>query len=305
MAEEAAEAMAQTRTTAGNQGTQTRNSTWRDLGLVEIPQGRVRVREIGEGEPLFLVHGYLVDGRLWDGVAERLAGDFRCIVPDLPFGSHRTAMRKDADLSPPGAAEIVGSLMSALDLDSATVIGNDSGGAVSQMFTAAHPERVKRLVLTNCDTHENFPPKPFNLMPPLAKIPGSMALMAQPFRLGALRRMGFKPFAKKPVDPALVDAWLEPILKDSGVRDDAGRFMAGADKSQTLQAAKDLESFSAPTLLVWASEDKVFPLKYAERLANAMPDARIVEVPGAGTFVALDQPERVADAIRDFVKNAG
>ena len=78
--------------------------------------------------------------------------------------------------------------------------------------------------------------------------------------------------------------------------------MAGAKKSQTLEAAKALESFESPVLLVWAPEDKVFPLKYAERLANAMPDARIVEVPGAGTFVALDQPERVADAVRDFVR---
>ena len=294
--------MAQANVAAKNQGTQTAGAAWQDRGLIEVPQGRIRVREIGEGEPLLFVHGYLVDGRLWDGVAERLAGDFRCIVPDFPFGSHRTAMRQDADLSPPGAAEIVGELMSALDLDAATVIGNDSGGAVSQMFTAAHPERVKRLVLTNCDTHENFPPKPFNLMPPLARIPGSMTLMAQPFRIGALRRYGFKPFAKKTVDPELVDAWLEPILKDGGVRRDAGEFMAGANRSQTIEAAKALESFESPTLLVWASEDKVFPLSYAERLADAMPNARITEVQGAGTFVALDQPERVAEAIRSFVK---
>jgi pimeloyl-ACP methyl ester carboxylesterase len=171
------------------------------------------------------------------------------------------------------------------------------------MFTAAHPERVRRLVLTNCDTHENFPPKPFNLMPPLARIPGSMTLMAQPFRIGALRRYGFKPFAKKTIDPGLVDSWLEPLLSDGGVRNDAGRFMAGADKSQTLDAARTLESFESPVLLVWASEDKVFPLSYAERLAGALPDARVVVVAGAGTFVALDQPELVSDAIRDFVRS--
>ena len=295
--------MAQATDAAANQQGQAAGADWQDRGLIESPQGRIRVREIGDGEPLLFIHGFLVDGRLWDGVAERLAGDFRCIVPDMPFGSHLTAMKSDADLSPPGAAEIIGELMSALGLDAVTVVANDSGGAVSQMFTAAHPERVKRLVLTNCDTHENFPPKPFNLMPPLARIPGAMTLMAQPFRVGALRRYGFKPFAKKTIDPELVDAWLEPMLRDSGVRDDAGRFMAGANKSQTLEAARALESFDSPALLVWASEDKVFPLSYAERLAEAMPNARITEVQGAGTFVALDQPERVADAIRDFVKN--
>jgi pimeloyl-ACP methyl ester carboxylesterase len=257
--------------TGANQREQTPGAaTWQDRGLIEIPQGQIRVREIGAGEPLLFIHGYLVDGRLWDGVAERLAGDFRCIVPDWPFGSHRAAMNEDADISPPGAAEVVGEVMSALGLDRATVVGNDSGGAVTQMFTAAHPERVERLVLTNCDTHENFPPKPFNLMPPLARIPGTMTVMAQPFRIGALRRFGFKPFAKKPIDPELVDSWLEPMLRDKGVRHDAGRFMAGANKSQTLDAAEKLESFDSPALLVWAPEDKVFPLKYAERLASAM-----------------------------------
>jgi pimeloyl-ACP methyl ester carboxylesterase len=210
-------------------------------------------------------------------------------------------MKQSADLSPPGAAEIIGELMSALDLEEATLVGNDSGGAVSQIFTAAHPERARRLVLTNCDTHENFPPKPFNLMPPLARIPGAMFAMAQPFRIGALRRKGFEPFAKKPVDPELADSWLAPLLGDGAVRGDAGRFMAGADKRQTLEAAKTLESFGSPVLLAWAAEDRVFPLSYAERLAGAMPDARIVEIPDAGTFVPLDQPQRVADAIRDFV----
>ena len=213
--------MAQATGSRANQGEQTAGGAeWRDRGLVEVPQGRIRVREIGEGEPLLFVHGYLVDGRLWDGAAERLAGDFRCIVPDLPFGSHRTAMKSEADLSPPGAAEIIGELMSALGLDAATIVANDSGGAVSQMFTAAHPERVRRLVLTNCDTHENFPPKPFNLMPPLARIPGAMTLMAQPFRIGAMRRMGFKPFAKKEIDP------------------DAGRLLARADAGRRRRAQR-------------------------------------------------------------------
>jgi pimeloyl-ACP methyl ester carboxylesterase len=287
--------------TGANQRRQTA-AEWRDRGPLSIPQGQIRVREIGEGEPLLFVHGFLVDGRLWSGVAEQLAGDFRCIVPDWPFGSHQRAMNPDADLSPPGAAEIIAAVMSALDLDQATVVGNDSGGAVSQIFTAAHPERVTRLVLTNCDMYENFPPKPFNLMPPLARIPGAMTVMAQPFRVGAMRRAGFKPFAKKEIDPELVDSWLEPMLTDGGVRADAGRFMAGANKSQTLEAAEQLKSFEKPVLLAWAPEDRVFPLSYAKRLAEAVPDARITEVADAGTFVGLDQPERVAEAIRGFVK---
>ena len=74
---------------------------------VALPQGTVSYRDLGDGEPIIFVHGLLVDGRLWTGVAERLASDFRCLVVDWPMGSHRIAMNPDADLSPPGMAEVV------------------------------------------------------------------------------------------------------------------------------------------------------------------------------------------------------
>ena len=73
----------------------------------QLPQGMVAYREFGEGDPLVFVHGLLVDGRLWDGVVPQLSDRFRCLVPDLPLGSHRTPMNAEADLSPPGTAEVI------------------------------------------------------------------------------------------------------------------------------------------------------------------------------------------------------
>lgn len=70
---------------------------------IELPAGSVRYREAGEGKPVVFVHGYLVDGRLWDGVVEALGDRCRCIVPDWPMGAHRVPMRPDADLSPRGS----------------------------------------------------------------------------------------------------------------------------------------------------------------------------------------------------------
>jgi pimeloyl-ACP methyl ester carboxylesterase len=125
---------------------------------VELPAGTVRYREAGEGRPIVFVHGYLVDGRLWDGVVERLSDRFRCIAPDWPIGAQRIAMKPDADLSPPGIADLIDDFLAALGLEDVTIVGNDSGGAISQVLATRHPERVGRLVLTNCDTHENFPP---------------------------------------------------------------------------------------------------------------------------------------------------
>ncbi len=269
--------------------------------VAKTPQGSIAYRDLGQGEPILFVQGLLVDGRLWDGVAERLRGDFRCLVPDWPMGSHRTPMKADADLTPPGMAELVVAFMDALGLGRATIVGNDSGGAVAQMLAAAHPERVERLVLTNCDSFEHFPPFPFSLMPPLARLPGGMAAMALPFRIGAIRRATHGLLAKHPVPPELVDSWLRPIA-DEGIRRDTRKFTAAANKRHTLAAAERLRSFERPLRFAWGADDRFFKLSQAERLAAIVPDARVEAIADAGTFVPLDQPARVAELIAGFVR---
>jgi pimeloyl-ACP methyl ester carboxylesterase len=269
---------------------------------VDVPQGRVRYRAIGSGDPILFVHGYLVDGRIWDGVAERLADDFTCIVPDWPLGSHRIAMNPDADLSPPGVVRTIVGLLDGLGLDRVTVVGNDSGGALSQMLTAEHPDRVERLVLTNSDTYEHFPPFPFTLMGPVARIPGGMQALAAPFRIGAISRATYGLFAKRKIDPELVRSWLEPSLSDREIQRDTRKFTISVNKRYTLAAAERLRSFERPVLFAWGTEDRFFKLSHAERLANAIPDSRIVEIADARTFVQLDRPDAVAEAIAEFAR---
>ncbi len=268
---------------------------------IDLPAGRVRYREAGEGRPIVFVHGYLVDGRLWDGVVDRLSDRYRCIAPDWPMGAQQIAMSPDADLSPPGVAATVSGFLEALDLDDVTIVGNDSGGAMSQVLVTQHPERIGRLVLTNCDTHENFPPGIFKAMPPLAKLPGGMTILAAPFRIGATARLAFKPFAKTRIPADLVASWMAPALSDPGVRDDLRKVTIGLDKRYTLEAARQLRGSELPILLTWAPGDRFFPIRYAERLASEAGNARIVQIPDSKTFVPLDQPQRLADEIAGFV----
>jgi pimeloyl-ACP methyl ester carboxylesterase len=268
---------------------------------VELPQGTLRYREIGDGEPIVFVHGYLVDGRLWSATAEHLSSAHRCILPDWPLGAHRVPMKTDADLTPPGIARLIADFLEALDLDEVTIVGNDSGGAMSQVFATRHPQRLARLVLTNCDTHENFPPSVFKVMPPLAKLPGAMTLMGLPFRIGALRRAAFAPFAKTKIPAELIDSWMEPSQSDPGVKRDTAKVTAGMNKRYTLEAAEKLAGFDRPVLLAWAPEDPIFKLSYAERLAETIPGARIETIADAKTFVPLDQPQRLAELIAGFV----
>jgi pimeloyl-ACP methyl ester carboxylesterase len=210
-------------------------------------------------------------------------------------------MNPDADLTPYGIAAIIASFLEELDLEDVTIVGNDSGGAMSQVLVTRHPERIGRLVLTNCDTHENFPPGIFKTMPPIARLPGGMTILAAPFRIGAVARAAFKPFAKTPIPAELIASWMEPGLHDPDVKRDVKKVTTGMNKRYTLEAAEKLRRTDLPILLTWAPRDRLFPLEYAQRLAADTPNARLVEIPDAGTFVPLDQPQRLADEIAAFV----
>ena len=271
---------------------------------IKLPAGTIRYREAGEGKPVVFVHGYLVDGRLWDGVVDRLSDRCRCIAPDWPIGAQQVAMSPDADLTPPGIAATIASFLEALDLDDVTIVGNDSGGAMSQVLVTRHPERIGRLVLTNCDTHENFPPGIFKAMPPIAALPGGMAVLAAPFRIGALARAAFRPFSKNPIPADLIASWMDPGLHDPGVKRDAKKVTAGMNKRYTLEAAEKLRGSDLPILLAWAPGDRYFPISYAERLQSEAGNARLVQIEGAKTFVPLDQPQRLAEEIAEFANSA-
>ena len=269
---------------------------------IQLESGPIRYREAGEGPPIVFVHGYLVDGRLWDGVVDRLADRFRCIAPDWPIGSQRIAMNPDADLTPPGVAATIADLLAKLGLDDVTIVGNDSGGAMAQILVTRHPERIARLVLTNCDTHENFPPGIFKYLPALANLPGGMALIALPFRSDAVAARAFAPFTKKPLPRDLIHSWMEPGQTDPAVKRDLKKVTAGMHRRYTLEAAEKLRGSRLPILLTWAPGDKFFPISYAERLAGDAGNASLVRIPDSSTFVSWDQPQRLSEEIARFAE---
>ena len=246
------------------------------------------------------MHGVLVNGSLWRKVVPHLSKDFRCIVPDWPFGSHETPLAADADLSPPALAQMIVDFMDALGLESATLVGNDTGGALCQLVATEHPDRVSRLVLTSCDIYERFPPPPFKPLGPITKIPGSVWLITQSLRPRPAQRLpiAFGWVTKRQPEKAIVDEWLGPVRTSRGVRRDIGKIFRAVDSSYTLEAAEKLKSFDKPVLLAWATEDKLFPVEYARRLASELPNATIEEIPDAYTFIAEDQPERLAERSR-------
>jgi pimeloyl-ACP methyl ester carboxylesterase len=271
---------------------------------VTLPQGTIAYGETGpsDGKPVVLVHGFLVDGELWRKVLPGLEGSLRCIVPDLPLGSHRTAMAEGADLSPPGLAKLIADFVAELELEDVTLVGNDTGGALCQLVVTRHPERVGRLVLTPCDAYENFLPPAFRYLQLLARVPGGVGMVAQTMRIPANRRMpiAYGWLSKSRIPSDVLAHWTEPIIHDKAVRADARKVLAGIDKRYTVEAAGKLREFDGPTMLAWATEDRFFKPKFAERLAADIPGSRLEWISDARTFVSEDQPERLAELIGGF-----
>src|SRR3954462_10107277 len=254
---------------------------------VALPQGTLNYRESGEGPPIVFAHGLLVDGRLWRKVTPLLEDRFRCIVPDLPLGSHRTPMSPDAELSPPDLARIVAGFLEALDLERVTLVANDTGGAISQITAANHPERIGRLVLTNCDAFENFLPPAFRPLQWAARVPGMLTGVMQGMRLTPMRRLpiAYGWLIKGDFAAAPTSEWVTPSLSDRAIRRDAIKLLKGIDPKYTFEAAEALREFDKPTLLAWAAEDRFFKLSYAERLAETIPGARLERIEDSYTFV--------------------
>jgi pimeloyl-ACP methyl ester carboxylesterase len=270
---------------------------------VELEAGRIHYWEAGSGEPLLFVHGWAVNGTLWREPATALAGSHRCIVPDLPFGSHPEPINPEADLSPPGAARIVSELIAALGLDGVTIVANDSGGAISQILVTERPTGVARLVLTNCDALEQYPPGIFKLLVKALRMPGFMAVLVNSLRFGLIQRspLAYGALSQTRIDSARLDGWVRPAIEQRGVRRDSRRFGVEMDPRHTLDAAEKLPGLRIPVLLAWGERDRNFKIELAERLAKLIPDSRLVRFRDSSTFVSIDEPERLAAEISAFI----
>ncbi|MGA8116353.1 MAG: alpha/beta hydrolase [Actinocatenispora sp.] len=276
------------------------------MAQVQLPAGTLHYQDRGEGSPVVLVHGMLVNSELWRDVVPRLTERFRVLTPDLPFGSHTEAMRPDADLSPTGLATAVADFLAALDLTDVTLVGNDTGGAICQLVAAHHPQRLGRLALTNCDAYDNFFPPAFRYLQWLARIPGGVWAMAQTMRFGPARGLpiAYGGLVHHRAPREVEDRWCAPALRSAAVRRDTGKVLRGIHPRYTLDAIRLLRDSSLPVLLAWGDDDRFFPPDVASRLAADLRAARLERIPGSRTFVPLDAPERFAELLTAFVETA-
>jgi pimeloyl-ACP methyl ester carboxylesterase len=275
-----------------------------NLNRVEVPQGTITYRVAGPADsvfaPVVFVHGLLVDSLLWTAVADMLADrGIRSYAPNWPLGSHRVPMNADADLSPRGMAAIINGFLAALDLSDVTLVGSDTGGALCQFTIDTDHSRIARLVLTNCDAFDAFPPHQFAGLIKVGRHAALIKPMLAPLRLTAVRHStrGYGLlFAGKP-DPSITRSWIDPALGDQAIRRDAAKLMSAMRPTDLLDVSTRFDAFLKPVHIVWGDADRCFTIALAQRLASAFPNATLTTVPGGRTFISMEFPEQVASVI--------
>lgn len=270
---------------------------------VTVDGADIAYREVGSGPPIVFVHGVYVAGALWDDVASRLPGN-RCIAPTWPLGAHGPVDAR-ADLSARAAARRIPAFLDALDLHDVTLVGNDTGGGLClASLGSGLPglDRIARLVLTNCDSYEHFPPKGFDGLVKLCRVAAPVGRVVLRFLAsGPGQRLFLKSVCKRPPTGERVREIFGEFATSSVARRDALRVTQSLEPSVTLEAVDALRAFSKPVLLPWGDADKLFPVEHAERLQADFPNARLQVITRASTYVMLDDPTTLAASIERFI----
>lgn len=282
------------------------HTDWPAPRAVRTHLGTLEYHDVGSGPALLFVHLILADATHWDRMVPLLADRYRLIMPTLPFGAHRIPADEGADLSIAGIARALDELLGHLGVDDVTVVGNDSGGAVAQVMAAYHADRLGRVVLTNCDMYDAFPPRMFSYFKLLPRIPGATWLTGHLLKIRPLWRLPLLfGWITNEVDAIKVRRWGDALLASREVRRDVNAVIRTVGPHVTNDAAARLRTTDLPILLAWGADDRAFPPALAERFRDEVPSAELVMIPDCKTLVCWDQPERLAELIGEFVSSGG
>jgi pimeloyl-ACP methyl ester carboxylesterase len=275
-----------------------------------VKSGRIAFIEEGEGPVALFIHGVPVNGYHWRHVIDRVGHRRRSIAIDL-MGLGYSEIASAQDVSFAAQARMIAEVLDALGVDTVDLVGNDSGGAIAQIFAAHHPERLRSLVLTNCDVHDGWPPP--QVLPIIERARnGTLAPIFRPMaERPDLARERFHRGESAPLfrcyaDPGVltddvIRLYLQPLLSSPERIAAFERYFLGFDNAHTVAIHGALKKLDVPTLIVWALDDFFFDKKWAYWLKETIPGAkRVVEVADARLFFPEDRPDALARPLLEF-----
>jgi pimeloyl-ACP methyl ester carboxylesterase len=276
----------------------------------QVKSGRIAYFEQGQGPPALFVHGVPLNGYHWRNIIDRVQHRRRCIAIDLMALGY-TEIGPQQDVSFISQARMIVEVMDALGIAKADLIGNDSGGAITQILAAHHPERLASLILTNCDVHDGWPPP--QVLPIIERArsgtlaPVFQTLLDRPdLARERFARGESVPLFRSYADPSVltddvIRVYLEPLLSSPQRIEAFQRYWLRFDNAHTVAVRANLANLQVPTLIVWGLEDIFFDKKWAYWLKETIPGAqRVVEVPDARLFFPEDRPDALAAPMLRF-----
>ena len=271
--------------------------------LVSTSFGRIAYVERGSGPAALFLHGFPLNGFQWRGSLERLSRHRRCLAPDF-MGLGYTDAPDQQDLSPQAQTDMLAAFLDELSIPAVDLVANDSGGAIAQLFVVQHPTRVRTLLLTNCDVHENSPP---------AQMSNSIeAARAGEYDQKMARHLEDHAYARSPngiggsayMDPAnftdeAIDYYFGPLVASPLRRAQLNRYLAAFEPNPLLAIEPALQRCITPTRMVWGTADELFPVVWAEWLDRTLPESRGVRlVEGGKLFWPEEMPDLIAEEAR-------
>lgn len=268
--------------------------------FADTPSGQIAYVEQGTGPVALFIHGVPLNGLHWRYVMAQMRDARRCIALDL-MGLGYSRIGPTQDVSFAAQARMLREFLDALGIHQVDLVANDSGGAISQLFAVAHPQRLRTLTLTNCDVHDNWPPNPILPSIELARqgklLDRYAAMLEQPDERYARWKSAYGD--TRVLTDEVYRAYIEPLTATPHTRAAFHRYWTSFDNAQTVAIEPLLRRLKVPTLLVWGTHDIFFHVYWAYWLRDVIPGVvRLVEVPGAMLFFAEDRPHDLVAPLR-------
>ncbi|MEM7251058.1 MAG: alpha/beta hydrolase [Pseudomonadota bacterium] len=271
--------------------------------FVETDVGRIAVVEKGTGPAAVFLHGLPLNGFQFRYQLRDLSDLRRCIAIDL-MGLGYTDVSDTQDLSFRAQASMVLATLDRLGVRDFDLVGVDSGGGIAQIVAAIAPRRIRSLVLTNADVHDNYPPPAISAAHQAAEA-GKLdqlfaAYLADPVMArGASSLTALAYEAPDRITDDALKMYLEPITSTDVRRANVNRFLVSQDNRQTVAIEPNLRELETPTLIMWATDDIFFDVKWAYWLRDTLAGpVEVIEFPGAKLFFVEERYDAVNRLIR-------
>ncbi len=257
--------------------------------------------ERGRGPAAIFLHGYPLNGFQWRGALERLQVHRTCIAPDLMgMGFTHTPARQT--ISPATQATMLALLLDALYIDAVDLVANDSGGLVAQLFLAKYPQRVRTLLLTNCDVDENSPPAQF--LPFIEQ--ARNGTFVDDFILPQLEDKGLARSARgmgglaytypENLSDAAIEMYFRPLVETPLKKAQVNEYAVSMATNSLVGIREALHHWKGLARMVWGLKDALFGVEWAEWLNRTLPGSRGVrKVEGANLFFPEEMPDLIAE----------